>query len=151
MRTNLDFTPFIRSSVGFDRIFSLLDEATRFSANGNGPAYDIVRAGEDGYRIVLAVPGYEMANLSVTQEGNLLSVAGKVPTAETTDHLHVGLRLGNFVQRFELADYVDVTDAELKNGLLTVSLKQELPETMKPRTIPIGKPADKQIESRKAA
>jgi molecular chaperone IbpA len=151
MRTNLDFTPFIRSSVGFDRIFSLLDEATRFSANGNGPAYDIVRAGEDGYRIVLAVPGYELADLSITQEGNLLTVSGKVPETETPEHLHMGLRLGNFSQRFELADYVDVTNAELKNGLLTIALKQELPEAMKPHTIPIGKPADKQIESRKAA
>jgi len=151
MRTNLDFTPFIRSSIGFDRIFSLLDEAPRFSANGNGPAYDIIRAGEDGYRIVLAVPGYEMANLSITQEGNLLTVSGKAPQTETADHLHVGLRLGNFSQRFELADYVDVTGAELRNGLLTIALRQELPEAMKPRTIPIGKPAEKQIESRKAA
>ena len=151
MRTNLDFTPFIRSSVGFDRIFSLLDEATRFSANGNGPSYDIVRAGEDGYRIVLAVPGYEMADLSITQEGNLLTVSGKVPEAERSEHLHTGLRLGNFNQRFELADYVDVTDAQLKNGLLTIALKRELPEAMKPRTISIGKPADKQIENRKAA
>jgi molecular chaperone IbpA len=151
MRTNLDFTPFIRSSVGFDRIFSLLDEATRFSANGNGPAYDIIRAGEDGYRIVVAVPGYEMASLSVTQEGNLLTVAGKLPEAEAAEHLHMGLRLGSFIQRFELADYVDVTSAELKNGLLTIALKQELPEAMKPRTIAIGKPADKQIENRKAA
>jgi len=151
MRTNLDFTPFIRSSVGFDRIFSLLDEATRFSANGNGPSYDIVRSGEDGYRIVLAVPGYEMADLSITQEGNLLTVSGKVPETETSEHLHMGLRLGNFSQRFELADYVDVTDAALKNGLLTIALKRELPEAMKPRTISIGKPADKQIENRKAA
>jgi molecular chaperone IbpA len=151
MRTNLDFTPFIRSSIGFDRVFSLLDEATRFSANGNGPAYDIVRSGEDGYRIVLAVPGYDKANLSITQEGNLLTVSGKVPQTDAGEHLHMGLRLGNFAQRFELADYVDVTDAELKNGLLTIALRQELPETMKPRTIPIGKPADKQIESRKAA
>ena len=151
MRTNLDFTPFIRSSIGFDRVFSLLDEATRFSANGNGPAYDIVRAGDDGYRIVLAVPGYEMTNLSITQEGNLLTVSGKLPETETPEHLHMGLRLGNFSQRFELADYVDVTNAELKNGLLTIALKQELPEAMKPHTIPIGKPADKQIESRKAA
>jgi molecular chaperone IbpA len=151
MRTNLDFSPFIRSSIGFDRIFSLLDEATRFSANGNGPAYDIVRAGDDGYRIVLAVPGYEMTNLSITQEGNLLTVSGKLPETETPEHLHMGLRLGNFSQRFELADYVDGTNAELKNGLLTIALKQELPEAMKPHTIPIGKPADKQIESRKAA
>ena len=151
MRTNLDFSPFIRSSIGFDRVFSLLDEATRFSANGNGPAYDIVRAGEDGYRIVLAVPGYEMADLSITQEGNLLTVSGKVPETETAEHLHMGLRLGNFSQRFELADYVDVTGAGLKNGLLTIDLKQELPEAMKPRTIPIGKPAEKQIENRKAA
>ena len=151
MRTNLDFSPFIRSSIGFDRIFSLLDEATRFSANGNGPAYDIVRAGDDGYRIVLAVPGYEMTNLSITQEGNVLTVSGKLPETETPEHLHMGLRLGNFSQRFELADYVDVTNAELKNGLLTIALKQELPEAMKPHTIPIGKPADKQIESRKAA
>lgn len=151
MRTNLDFSPFIRSSIGFDRIFSLLDEASRFSANGNGPAYDIVRSGEDGYRIVLAVPGYEMADLSITQEGNLLTVSGRVSATEEAEHLHIGLRLGNFSQRFELADYIDVTEAQLKNGLLTIALKRELPEAMKPRTIPIGKVADTQIESRKAA
>ena len=151
MRTNLDFTPFTRSSIGFDRIFSLLDEATRFSANGNGPAYDIVRVSEDGYQIVLAVPGYEMADVSITQEGNLLSVTGKGAKAQQAEHLHLGLRRGNFCQRFELADHIDVTGAELKNGLLTIALKQELPEAMKPHTIPIGKPADKQIESRKAA
>ena len=92
-----------------------------------------------------------MADLSITQEGNLLTVSGKVPEAAPTEHLHAGLRLGNFSQRFELADYVDVTSAELKNGLLTIALKQELPEAMKPRTIAIGKPVDKQIESRKAA
>jgi molecular chaperone IbpA len=151
MRTNLDFTPFIRSSIGFDRIFSLLDEATRFSANGNGPAYDIVRVSGDGYQIVLAVPGYEMADLSIIHEGNLLSITGKGAKVQQAEHLHLGLRRGNFCQRFELADHIDVTGAELKNGLLTIALKQELPEAMKPHTIPIGKPADKQIESRKAA
>lgn len=68
MRTNLDFAPYVWSSIGFDRLFSLLNEATRFSANTDGPSYDIVRKGEDGYKIVLAVPGFEMSSLSITQK-----------------------------------------------------------------------------------
>lgn len=154
MRTNLDFTPFFRSSIGFDRMFSLLDEANRLVAEG-GPSYDIARLGEDGYRIDLAVPGFEMSALTITQQGNELRITGKAPAAgKNVELLHGGLARRDFVQKFELDDHVDVTGAELQNGILSISLKRQLPDALKPRTIPIdttstGSP--RQIESRKAA
>jgi molecular chaperone IbpA len=150
MRTNLDFTPFFRSSVGFDRLFSLLDQASGAHANINGPAYEIARTAEDAYRIALAVPGYELDDLKITQQGNVLLINGKSGAAPQDDTLYSGLRRGDFAQRFELADHVDVTGAELKNGILTIELKEATPEAMKPRQIPIGtRPG--LIENRKAA
>jgi molecular chaperone IbpA len=151
MRTNLDFTPFARSSVGFDRLFSLLDQATTNShANSNSVPYEIARTAEDAYRIVLAVPGYDLDDLQITQQANVLTITGRAGAAPQQGTLYSALRRGDFSQRFHLADHVDVTDAELKNGLLSLSLKQEVPETMKPRQIQIG---SKQtlIEDRKAA
>ena len=150
MRTNLDFTPFVRSSVGFDRLFSLLDQATSSHANANSVPYEIARTAEDTYRVVLAVPGYDLDDLTITQQANVLTVAGKAGATPQEGTLYSALRRGDFSQRFHLADHIDVTDAELKNGLLTITLKQEVPETMKPRQIQIG---SKQtlIEDRKAA
>src|SRR5690349_918258 len=108
MRTNLDFTPYSRSSVGFDRMFSLLEEASRM-ATANGVTYDIARLGEDGYSITLAVPGFSRDNLEITQEGNVLVVTGNVGQASTRgDVLHEGIRTRSFTQRFELADFVNV-------------------------------------------
>ena len=150
MRTNLDFTPFVRSSVGFDRLFSLLDQATNAHANMNGPSYEIARTAEDDYRIVLAVPGYDLDDLEITQHGNVLLINGKSGVQKQDGTLYSGLRRGDFAQRFELADHVDVTGAQLKNGLLTIELKQEIPEAMKPRQIPIGS-RPTAVEDRKAA
>ena len=138
MRTNLDFSPYARSSVGFDRMFNLLDEASRFSS-ANGVAYDIIKAGEDGYRIVLAVPGFARDQLEITQEGNVLLVTGNVSEPHLEGEvLHQGIRTRSFTQRFELADYVNVTAANLVDGLLTVDLRREIPEALKPRQIAIN-------------
>ncbi len=150
MRTNLDFAPLFRSSVGFERLFSLLDQVGGTHANVNGPAYEIARTAEDAYRIALAVPGYELDDLEITQQGNVLLINGKSGAAPQDGTLYSGLRRGDFLQRFELADHVDVTHAELKNGLLTIALKQAIPEAMKPRKIPIGTKREL-IEDRKAA
>jgi molecular chaperone IbpA len=150
MRTSLDFTPFYRSSIGFDRMFNLLENASRLGTASGLPAYDIVRAGEDTYRIVLAVPGFSMNDLEISQEPNLLLISGNVGDRPEQDYLHRGIDSRSFAQRFELADYVEVVGAHLADGLLTIELKRELPEAMKPRRIQIAGPMaqdQKQIES----
>jgi molecular chaperone IbpA len=156
MRTSLDFTPFYRSSIGFDRMFNLLENASRLGTVSGPPAYDIVRAGDDTYRIVVAVPGFTMNDLEISQEPNLLLITGKAGDRPEQDYLHRGIDSRSFTQRFELADYVEVAGAYLADGLLTIELKRELPEAMKPRRIQIAGPVaqeQKQIESetRKAA
>jgi molecular chaperone IbpA len=157
MRTSFDFTPLFRSSVGFDRILDLLDNATRVASIDNWPPYDIAKAGEDDYRITLAVAGFAEEELSVTQQPNLLIVSGSKPDDENEQYLYQGIAGRAFQRRFELADHVQVAGAHLKNGLLTIALKRELPEEMKPRKIAIGtsgalpKSETKQIASDKKA
>ena len=154
MRTNTDFAPFFRSTVGFDRLFDLLENTSRLTTASNWPAYNIARTGEDGYRISLAVPGFTMDELEITQQPNMLIVSGKKADEQQLDVLHRGIPTGNFTHKFELADYVDVVDARLSDGLLTVELKREVPEAMKPRRIEIAtasaRQPDKQIESKAA-
>jgi molecular chaperone IbpA len=135
-------------------MFNLLEEASRITS-ANGVAYDIARLGEDAYRITLAVPGIARENLEIIQEGNVLVVTGNVgASAEDGDVLHQGIRTRSFTQRFELADYVNVTGADLENGLLTVHLQREVPEELKPRQISIGqkgaKTAPREIEAKAA-
>ena len=147
MRTNTDFAPFFRSTVGFDRLFDLLENTSRLTTASNWPAYNIARTGEDGYRISLAVPGFSMDELEITQQPNMLIVSGKKKEES-------GEEGSDFTHKFELADYVDVVDARLSDGLLTVELKREVPEAMKPRRIEIAtasaRQPDKQIESKAA-
>ena|SRR6185369_7824846 len=153
MRTNLDFSPFFRSTVGFDRLFDLLEDTSHLATAASWPTYDIVKAGEDHYRITLAVPGFSMQDIEITQRPNLLVVTGNKAATEG-EVMYRGIPAGNFSHRFELADYVDVVGATLSDGLLTIELKRELPESLKPRTIPIGSAASqpqKRIESQKAA
>lgn len=153
MRTNFDFAPFTRSTVGFDRIFDLLDNSGRLSTASSWPAYNIARAGEDGYRISLAVPGFAMVELEITQQPNMLVVSGKKP-GDTEAFLHRGIPSGSFTHRFELADYIEVVDARLGDGLLSIELKREVPEAMKPRRIEIeprvGAQPHTQIEAKAA-
>ena len=157
MRTNLDFTPFFRSSVGFDRIFDLLESSTGLTTAASWPTYDIAKVSDDGYRITLAVPGFSMDDIEITQQANLLVVTGKSSGSTGPDGiLHKGIPSGSFTQRFELADHVDVTGARLNDGLLTIDMKREVPEAMKPRQIAIGSgsmqpEAQKQIGAQKAA
>jgi len=158
MRTNYDFTPFFRSSIGFDRIFDLLENASRVQSIDNWPPYDIVRDGEDAYRISMAVAGFSPDELTLTYEPNLLVVSGQKGGEDQTNYLHRGIPARSFERRFELADFVEVVNASFANGVLTVELKRELPETMKPRRIEIGSSASqqpvtepKQIEEQKQA
>ena len=152
MRT-IDFAPLYRSVVGFDRLATLLDAASAEAASGY-PPYNIERTDENAYRVEIAVAGFRTEELSIEVKENLLTVAGrKAANDEPRRFLHRGLAERNFERRFQLADYVVVTDARLADGLLSVSLKRELPESLKPRRIEIaaGAPEAQLIEGEKAA
>ena len=154
MRTALDFSPFYRSSIGFDRVFNLLENANRLQSVESWPPYDIVRVDENSYRIVMAVAGFAETDLDITYEPNLLIITGEHKEADDSQYLHRGLASRPFVRRFELADHVKVAGASLINGLLAIELMREVPEAMKPRRIQIGteQPAQvKQVESEKIA
>jgi molecular chaperone IbpA len=154
MRTNLNFSPLFRSTIGFDRVFDLLENANRTQSFESWPPYDIVRTSEDSYRITMAVVGFSDSELNITHQPNLLIVAGNKPETEG-EYLHRGIPGTSFERRFELADHVKVAKADLQNGLLTISLVREVPEEMKPRKISIkaGDTAgeSKRIESGKQA
>ena len=138
MRTNLDFSPLFRSSIGFDRMLNALEAASRVESIDNWPPYDIIKTGEDDYRIAMAVAGFTQDELTITQEQNMLFVAGQKANDDNQQYLHRGIAGRSFQRRFELADHVKVVGAGLVNGLLTVDLKREIPEEMKPRQIAIS-------------
>ena len=139
MRT-IDFSPLYRSVVGFDRLAALLDAAAAGESNGY-PPYNIETVGQDAYRIEMAVAGFRPEDLSIEVKENVLTVQGRKPALEDNRHfLHRGLAERSFERRFQLADYVVVSDAQLSDGLLAISLKRELPEAMKPRKIAITAP-----------
>ena len=146
MRT-FDFAPLYRSVVGFDRLANLLEAAATETASTGYPPYNIERTGENEYRIEIAVAGFRPEELNVEVKENLLTVQGrKTANDETKTFLHRGLAERNFERRFQLADYVVVTDANLQDGLLSLSLRRELPEALKPRRIEITAGASKLIE-----
>ena len=138
MRT-IDFSPLYRSVVGFDRLASLLDAAAAQDSQAGYPPYNIERVGDDAYRVEIAVAGFRPDELTIEVKENLLTVTGrKAANDEPRKYLHRGLAERNFERRFQLADYVVVTDANLSDGLLAISLERQLPEALKPRTIKIG-------------
>ena len=139
MRT-IDLSPLYRSVVGFDRLAALMEAASKAETSSGYPPYNIETTGEDTYRIEVAVAGFRPDELSVDVKEGVLSVAGR-KAANTDDgrrYLHRGLAERNFERRFQLADHVVVLDAGLADGLLSVTLKRELPESMKPRRIEIA-------------
>lgn len=148
-----DLTPLYRSSVGFDRLARMLDEAASFEAPAY-PPYNIELLAEDEYRITMAVAGFSPVDIAIEVKGNALTVSGKkADKAEAkTQFLHQGIASRAFERRFQLADHVEVKGADMENGLLHISLKREIPEAMKPRSIPIASGSEaKVIEARKAA
>ncbi|MDP9812815.1 molecular chaperone IbpA [Rhizobium tibeticum] len=157
MRTNLDFSPLFRSSIGFDRMLNALEAASRAETVDNWPPYDIVKTGENDYRIVMAVAGFSQDELAITQEQNMLIVSGQKANGDDVQYLHRGIAGRSFQRRFELADHVRIVGAGLVNGLLTIDLKREIPEEMKPRQIEIRtgqgmpKAETKQIEGKQQA
>jgi len=138
--TTIDLTPLYRSSIGFDRIGSLLDAALRGDSTGNGyPPYNIELTGEDRYAITLAVAGFDRSEIEIQVENGVLKISGrKQLSGENRKFLHQGIATRSFERKFNLADHVQVVGAELVNGLLNIELVRELPEAMKPRTIPIA-------------
>jgi len=139
MRTAFDLSPLYRSTVGFDRLFDMLDGSTRASEAASWPPYNIERLGDDQYRITMAVAGFAPDEIELVQQENTLLVAGrKHPEPEGVQVLHRGIATRAFRQTFNLADYVKVSGASLDNGLLTIELVREVPEAVKPRRIEIG-------------
>ncbi len=138
MRT-VDFSPFYRSAVGFDRLAGLLEAAAKSDSASGYPPYNIENVGDNAYRIEIAVAGFKPEELAIEVKENLLTVTGKKPANDDQKrYLHRGLAARDFDRRFQLADYVVVTDANLSDGLLSISLKRELPESLKPRQISIN-------------
>jgi len=138
MRT-YDLTPFYRSTIGFDRLFSLLDQATSDGSPGY-PPYNIERTGENAYRISVAVSGFAKEELSIVAKENTLTIKGEKAseTKDKSEVLYRGIAARAFERVFQLADFVVVKNASLEHGLLHVDLVREIPEAKKPRNIPIG-------------
>jgi molecular chaperone IbpA len=134
---NLNLDPFWRSSIGFDRLLDLMDESLRYQPENNYPPYNIVRTGENAYRISLAVAGFKPDQISVKVEQNTLVVTGREVKKSEHDYLHRGIAARDFERRFSLADFVEVKDATFEDGLLQIDLVRELPEAMKPKRIEI--------------
>ncbi len=153
----LDFSPLFRSTVGFDRLSKLLEASQPNDASLSYPPYNIVKVSDDNYRITMAVAGFAEKDIDITAKENQLIVQGKAAEQpETTGvYLHRGIAERAFERRFQLADHIRVTGASLDNGLLTVELVREIPETMKPRKIDIkagnGKLLDQNSGNKKAA
>ena len=147
-----DYTPFHRSSVGFDRLFRLLDEAQSVETQAY-PPYNIERLSENSYRITMAVAGFKSDEISIEAKGNSLTITGKkVDKPEiVSEFLHQGIAARGFERRFQLADFVEVKGAEMDNGLLHISLQREVPEAMKPRQIAINSGSKPKVIEAKAA
>ena len=138
MRT-VDFSPLYRSVVGFDRVAGLLEAAAKSEAASGYPPYNIEAVGDNAYRIEIAVAGFKTEELAIEVKENLLTVTGRKAANDAQKHyLHRGLAARDFERRFQLADYVLVTDATLADGLLSATLKRELPESLKPRQVQIN-------------
>ncbi|HYD15688.1 MAG TPA: Hsp20 family protein [Hyphomicrobium sp.] len=148
---HFDLTPLYRSTVGFDRFAQLLDSVTGGDVDAPYPPYNIERLGDNEYRITMAVAGFSTDEIKVDVKESTLTVRGekKAETAEGgRQYLHRGIAARSFERRFQLADHVEVKGADLKDGLLNVDLVRNLPERMRPRTIPIGTGSEqKQIEA----
>jgi molecular chaperone IbpA len=155
---NYDLSPLYRSTVGFDRLFSMLDQVTGIDqASAAYPPYNIERTGENAYRISVAVAGFSEAELAIETKENTLSIRGSKEAAETNNGeakaeiLYQGIAARAFERRFQLADHVQVTGAKLANGLLHVDLVREIPEAQKPRRVEINVAKPQTIEAKKAA
>ncbi|HWH18528.1 MAG TPA: Hsp20 family protein [Allosphingosinicella sp.] len=137
---SFDFSPYRRSTVGFDRLFDFLENTTGSEQQDNYPPFDIEKLSDDSYRITLAVAGFRQNELDITARQNMLVVTGRKEEGRGKDgnYLHMGIATRAFERRFELADFVRVEGAELRDGLLSIDLVREIPDAMKPRKIEIN-------------
>ena len=142
MRSAFDFAPFRRSTIGFDRLFDLLENSTASQGGENYPPFDLVKVGENQYRIDLAVAGFKPGEIDITAQQNVLLVSGRKAEENEQqgpgDYIYRGIANRSFERRFALADHIQVRGADLKDGLLQIELLREIPEAMKPRKINIG-------------
>jgi molecular chaperone IbpA len=152
MRT-FDLSPLWRSTVGFDRLFDLIEDSVRWTGEDNYPPYNIERLDEDQYQIALALAGFSPEDLTITAEQNVLTVEGRKAAKGEHNYLYQGISARPFRRVFNLADYVQVKNASFAGGLLKIELVREVPEAMKPRRIAItaGTDNQQQVEHKKAA
>jgi molecular chaperone IbpA len=152
MRT-LDLSPLWRSTVGFDRLFDLIEDSVRWTGEDNYPPYNIERLADDQYQIVLALAGFSPEDLTITAEQNVLTVEGRKAEKGEHNYLYQGTSARSFRRVFNLADYVQVKNASFAEGLLKIELVRQVPEAMKPRRIAIaaGNDNQQQVEHKKAA
>jgi molecular chaperone IbpA len=134
---SIDLSPFRRSSVGFDRMLELLDDTYSFDP-ADYPPYNIVQTGENSFRISLALPGYKADQLTIVAHQNVLTVTAKADERDDPNYVHRGIKGGTFERRFNLADYVQVKNASMADGMLQIDLEREVPEELKPRRIEIN-------------
>jgi molecular chaperone IbpA len=147
MRSAFDFAPFRRSTVGFDRLFDMLENSTTSQTQENYPPFDLIKLGDNEYRIELAVAGFKPGEIDITAQQNVLLVSGKKSEESENrgqDYVYRGIATRSFERRFALADHIQVRGADLKDGLLAIELVREIPEAMKPRKIDIGGAEGKQ-------
>ena len=150
--TTFDFSPLFRTSVGFDRMASMLNSASRVEQSGGYPPYNIKSLDENNYQITMAVAGFSESDLDITSEQNVLTISGKRGDdgEDAGTYLHRGIANRSFERRFNLADHVKVTGASLENGLLHITLEREIPEAMRPRKIEISSSSARLIDVKDA-
>ena len=138
MRSAFDFAPYRRSTIGFDRLFDLLENSSLGQGSENYPPFDLIKVDDNHYRINLAVAGFSRDEIEITAQQNQLIVAGKRSDDDGVDYIHRGIANRQFERKFGLADFIKVAEADLKDGLLSVELIREIPEAMRPRKVAIG-------------
>lgn len=138
MRSAFDFSPFRRSTVGFDRLFDLLENSAAGQTTDNYPPFDLVQLDDNSFRISLAVAGFKKEEIDITAQQNLLIVSGRRKDDDGSGFIHRGIATRSFERRFGLADHVTVRSADLSDGLLSIDLVREIPEAMRPRKISLG-------------
>ena len=149
MRSAFDFAPYRRSTVGFDRLFDMLENSNLGQSQENYPPFDLIKTGENDYTIQLAVAGFAPQEIDITAQQNVLLVSGRKSDEsdeQSGDFIYRGIANRSFERRFALADHIQVRGADLKDGLLSIELVREIPEAMKPRKIDIGGSEQKQVE-----
>jgi molecular chaperone IbpA len=141
MRSSFDFAPFRRSTVGFDRLFDMLESSTAGTNSDNYPPFDLIKLADNAYRIELAVAGFKPDEIEITAQQNVLIVTGRrndEREEQGTGYVYRGIANRSFERRFALADHIQVRGADMKDGLLSIDLVREIPEAMKPKKINIG-------------